>query len=116
MHEGPVRRVHQSHDPFVNVRRQLASEMRDLVLLAEYRQRRSLSDFVGQPRSWRVHVHPNIAIALFAGIMSREYPIHFQFVLVCQRRNFYALRRARIETPAVITALYGLPIKMAVGK
>jgi len=38
MHKRPVRRIHQSNNPLVHMRRQLASQMRNPIFLAERRQ------------------------------------------------------------------------------
>ena len=38
MHKRPVRRIHQSNNPLVHMRRQLASQMRNPIFLAECRQ------------------------------------------------------------------------------
>src|SRR5216110_297466 len=60
MHEGPVRRVHQSDDPVVNMRRQLARKMRDLVFVAEYRKRGRRRYRLRQARPRAIHINPNI--------------------------------------------------------
>src|SRR5260370_1075360 len=116
VYEWPVRRVHQTDDSVVDMRRQFARQMRDLVLFAEHRQGRSRSNFFRQPRSRRVHVHPNIAIAFFAGIVPRENALYFQFVLARQRRNFHASCRARLKSPSMIAAFHRLPVKVPIRK
>src|SRR5438094_511259 len=74
MHEGPVRRVHQSDDPVVNMRRQLARKMRDLVFVAEYRKRGRRRYRLRQARPRAIHINPNIPVSLFAGIMPHKDP------------------------------------------
>src|ERR1051326_5939238 len=48
--------------------------------------------------------------------MAGKDAVNFELVLATQRRNFHAARAARIEAPAVVAALHGLPIEVAVGK
>src|SRR6266851_2362564 len=82
MHKRPVRGIHQADDAVVDVRRQLAIEMRDFVLLAERRQLRWLRNLRRQERSGCAYIHPDIAIPLFARIMSRENSLHLKLVLI----------------------------------
>src|SRR5258708_18157971 len=66
--------------------RQLACQMGNLVLLAEYRKCRSRANVLWQPRARRVHAHPNIAIAFFAWVRSEEHTSELQSPdhLVCR--------------------------------
>src|SRR5713101_9655768 len=73
VHEWPMRWVHQADDSVVDMRGQLARQMRNLVFFAEHRERGSRSNFFRQPRSRCVHVHPNVAVAFLAGIVPRDY-------------------------------------------
>src|SRR6266851_5748365 len=125
MHEWPMRRVHQSDNPVVNVRRQFAGDMRDFVISAEHgkplRRRNRLRQFrprgiVGRYATARAHIDPDVAVALFAGIMPRKNTLHFQLVLAGKRRNFDALPAASIESPAVITAFHHFSIEPPVRK
>src|SRR5438128_4790480 len=108
VHKWPVRRVHQSDDPVVNMRRQLARKMRDLVFVAEYRKRRRRRYRLRQACPRAIHLNPNIPVSLFAGIMPRKDPLHFQLVLAGERWNLHALPAARIEPPPVVAALHHL--------
>src|SRR5260370_2040797 len=90
--------------------------MRDFVFLAEDRQRRRARHRLRQASSRRVHIDPNVPIALFARIMPRENALHLQLVLRSQRRNLHATRRASIEPPPVITAFHSRTIKVTVRK
>src|SRR5437016_5111133 len=114
MHEGPVRRVHQSDDPVVNMRRQLARKMRDLVFVAEYRKRGRRRYRLRQVRPRAIHINPNIPVSLFAGIMPRKDPLHFQLVLAGERWNLHALPAARIEPPPVVAALHHFAVEPSV--
>src|SRR6202140_5425338 len=87
VHERPMRRVHQTNDPVIDVRRQLAGKMRDFVFVAENGKPRRPRNRLRQFRSWRVvdrlaiartndrfaaartHVNPNVAVSLLAWIM-----------------------------------------------
>src|SRR6202022_2641725 len=108
--------VPQSKNPLIDVRGQAARQMRDLVFLAENRQRRRVRQSLRQSRSLPIHVNPNISIPLFARIMPRKNPLHLQLVLAAQRRNLHATRRASIESPSVIAALHRSAIKMPIRK
>src|SRR5260370_27529573 len=66
MHERPMRRVHQSDNPVVNVRRQFARKMRDLVFVAENGKPRRRRNPLRQFLSRRVHIHPNPAVPFLA--------------------------------------------------
>ena len=116
MHKRPVRRIHQADDPLVHMRRQLAVQMCNLVFLAEHRQRRRRRHCLRKAGSGRIHVNPDITVALFARIVPRKNPLHFQLILRSQRRNLHATRRASIKPPPVVTALNGAPIKVPVGQ
>src|SRR6266478_8760279 len=72
MHERPMRRVHQSDNSVINVRRQLAGKMLHPVFVAENGKRRRRWNLFRQPRSRRIHINPNVSVSLFAGIMSRK--------------------------------------------
>src|SRR5260370_25785523 len=48
--------------------------------------------------------------------MPRENPVHLQFVLAGQRRNFHALPAAPVKLPPVIAALQALAVKPPVRK
>src|SRR5712664_3683758 len=111
MHERPMRRVHQPNDPVIDVRRQVASKMRDLVFVAENGKPRRRRNRLRQLRPRRIHINPNVPVPLLAGIMPRKNPLHFQLILAGQRRNLHALPAASIEPPSVITALHHFPIK-----
>ena len=111
MHERSVRRVHQSNNPVIDVRRQLAGKVRDFVFVAEYRKRRRRRNRLRKPRPRAIHVHPNVAVTFFARIVPRKNPLHFQLVLSRQRRNLHALPAASIESPSVVAALHHFPVK-----
>src|SRR5260370_16563097 len=103
--------------------------MREFVVLAEARKRRSHRNCCRQFRSRRVvdrlaivwtidrlaaartHIHPNVAVAFFTRKMSRKNPLHFQLVLTGKRWNLHALPAARIEAPSVIAALHHFSIQ-----
>lgn len=116
VYKRPVRRVHQSNNSLVYMRRQLASQMRNPIFPTERRQLRRGSNRLRQPRSQTTHVHPKISVPLFARIMPRKNPLHFQFVLAGQRRDLDALPAASLEFPPVITAFDRLPIKAPIRK
>jgi len=146
MHKRPVRRIHQSNNPLVHMRRQLAGQMRNPIILAKRRQFRCwnssrrfarllLCEFLCTLRlrvifffsltfsstrhrdpRTRIHVNPKISVALFARIMPRKNALHLQFVLASQRRNLNALSAASLKFPSVITALQVLPIKSPMRK
>src|SRR5437667_6263816 len=111
MNERPVRRVHQSDNPVVNMRRQLARKMRDLVFVAENGKRRRRRNPLRQTRSRTIHINPNVAVPLFGRKMSRKNALHLQLVLARKRWNLHALPAARIETPSVIAALHHFPVE-----
>src|SRR5580704_9289882 len=125
MYERPVRRIHQSDNSVVHMRRQIAGQVSDLIFLAEGRQfgrrwqrlccSRSGSRVRGSAFARR-HEYPDVAVALFAGIVSRKNAIDFQFVLAAERWNFHALPTARLKSPAVVTALQSLPIEAPIGQ
>src|SRR6266404_4647288 len=112
----PVRRVHQPDYPVIDVRRQFARKMCDLVFVAEHGKRRRRRNPLRQLCSWSIHVNPNVAVAFFAGIMPRKDPLHFQFVLARQRWNFDALPAARVEPPSVVAALHHFSVEPPVRK
>src|SRR5260370_1836854 len=114
VHKRPVRGVPQSDDPVVNVRRQLARKMRDLVFAAEDGKRRRRRNRLRQPRPRRIHINPNVSVMLFAREVPRKNPLHLQLVLARKRRNLNALPRASIEPPSVIAALHNFPIESPV--
>src|SRR6202035_5426570 len=80
VHERSMRRVHQSDNPVIDVRRQLAGKVRDLVFVAENGKPRRPWNRLRQFRSWRVvdrlaiartndrfaaartHVNPNVTV------------------------------------------------------
>src|SRR3974390_820068 len=66
VHKGPVRRVHQSNDSLIDVRRQVAFQARDLEFLTEFWKLRYRRQSLRQSRSRRVYIHPYISITLFA--------------------------------------------------
>src|ERR1051325_1395657 len=114
MHERPVRRIHQPDDSLVHMRRQIARQVSALVSLAERSQLRYRGRSLGQSRRGRIHVHPNVAVALLAEVMPGKDPLRLQFVLARQRWNLHALPAASIELPAVISALQVLSVKPSV--
>src|ERR1041384_2366086 len=114
MHERPVRRIHQPDDSLVHMRRQIARQVSALVSLAERSQLRYRGRSLGQSRRGRIHVHPNVAVALLAEVMPGKDPLRLQFVLARQRWNLHALPAASIELPAVIAALQVLSVKPSV--
>src|SRR5712691_975582 len=116
VHKRPMRGIHQPDDPVVNVGRQLARKMRNLVLLTENGKRWRSRNRFRKPRSWFIHIDPHVPIALLARIMSRKNALHFQFILRCQRRNLDTSSGARIKSPSVVAALHGLAIQPAVRK
>src|SRR5260370_20171115 len=81
VHKRPMRRVHQPDDPVVNVGRQLARKMRNLVLLTENGKRRRSRNRFRQPRSWFIHINPDVPITLRTRLMSSNTALLFQFVL-----------------------------------
>src|SRR6266699_5525481 len=90
--------------------------MRDLVFVAENGKPRRRRNRLRQFLSRSVHINPNVAISLFASKVSRKNPFHLQLVLAGQRWNLHALSAARIESPAVITALHHFSIEPPVRK
>ncbi len=116
MHKWPVRRVHQSDDALIDVRGQLAIEMRNPVFLGENSQIRRGRNLFRQSRSGTIHVNPEISVALFARIMPRKNALHFQFVLASQRWNFHALPAACFKSPSVIAALERFPVESSIRK
>src|SRR6266851_3520851 len=120
VHKRPVRRVHQSDNPVIDVRRQLARKVRDFVFVAEngkpWRRRNRLWQFrsrriVSRYATARAHVNPNVTVALLARIMPCKNPLHLQLVLARERWNLDALPAASIEPPSVITALHYFPVQ-----
>ncbi len=116
MHKRPVRRVHQSNNPLVHMRRQLASQMRHPIFLAESRQFRYGRNRLGQSRSRGAQVYPEISVAFLARIMPSKNAFDFEFVLASQRWNFYAPPRTSLKFPPMITALQRMAVKAPVGK
>src|SRR2546430_14862243 len=110
VYERPVRRIHQSDNPVVNMRRQLARKMRDLVFVAEHRKRRRCRNLLRQTRSRTIHINPNVAVPLFARKMSRKNALYFQLVLARKRWDVHELPDASMQTPSVDAALYDFPI------
>jgi len=106
VHERPMRRVHQSNNPLVDMRRQLAGKVRDLVFVAENGKPRRRRNRLRQPRPRGIHVNPDVAVAFFTGKMPSKNALHFQFVLTRKRRNLDALPATRIEPPSVVAALH----------
>src|SRR6266567_6998304 len=90
--------------------------MRDLVFVAENGKPRRRRNRLRQFLSRRVHINPNVAVPLLAGKMPSKNPFHFQLVLARKRGNLHALSAARIESPAVITALHHFSIEPPVRK
>src|SRR5436309_14351077 len=88
--------------------------MRDFVLLAEDRQGGRFGDSLRQPRAGCIHIDPDVAVALFAGIVSRKDALHFQLVLRSEQGNLHTLSGARIESPSVVATLYGVAFQPAV--
>ena len=135
MHKRPMRRVHQADNPLIDMRRQLASKMREPILLAENAQLgsrrgarcqvlcrggacpslRSIAliklEGARRDRPTRHHVNPNVSVALFAGIMPGKYALDFELVLASQGGNLNTLPTASVKPPTVITALNGRPVK-----
>src|SRR5256884_3474579 len=116
MNERPVRRVHQSDNPVVDMRRQLAGKMRDFVFGAENGKRRRRRNLLRHSRPWYVHKIPNVADPLFARKMSRKNALHFQLVLARKRWDLHALPAASSEPPSAVAALYDFPIEPPVRK
>jgi hypothetical protein len=116
MHKRPVRRVHQSDYPVIDVRRQFALQSGYLELRAKFFQLRSTRQILRQPRPRRAHEHPNVPVPLFAGKMRRIDPLHLQFVMARQRWNLHTPPAACVKLPPVITALHVPPVKMPVRK
>src|SRR5882724_496457 len=116
VHERPVCWVHQSDDPLIHMRWQLARKMRDLIFVAENGESRHRRNRLRQFRSRRIHVNPDVAVPLLAGIMPGKNPLHFQLILARKRRNLQALSRASIEPPSVIAALHHFPIQPPIRK
>ena len=116
MHKRPMRRIHQTNNSLVDVRRQLAGQVRGPIFPAENSQLRRRRNVLTQSRTGRIHVHPEISIALFARIVPSKDALHFQFVLASQRRNSHAAPAARLKFPPVITALERFPVKLSVRK
>src|SRR6267154_40128 len=114
VHERPMRRVHQSNNPVVDMRRQLARKMRDCVFAAENGKRRRRRNGVRQPRPRRIHINPNVAVAFFARTMPRKDAFHFQFVLAGKRWNLDTLPGARLEPPPVVAALHYFSVESSV--
>src|SRR5260370_9739860 len=81
VHKRPMRRVHQPDDPVVNVGRQLARKMRNLVLPTENVNRCRSRNRFPQPRSWLINIDPALSIALPARLMSRNNALHFELIL-----------------------------------
>src|SRR6266478_4166755 len=116
MHERPVRRIHQSDNRMIDVRRKLAGKMRDFVFVTEPRKRRRRRNRLRQSRPRSIHINPNVAVALFAWIMSSKNPLHFQLVLRRERWNLHALPAACIEPPSVVAALHHFSVEPPVRK
>src|SRR5713226_7631256 len=116
VHKRPVRRVHQSDNPVIDVRRQLAGKMRDFVFVAENGKRRRCWNRLRQPRPRRIHINPNVAVAFLAGIVPRKNPLDFKLILAGKRRNLHALPAARVKPPSVVTALDHFPIQPPIRK
>src|SRR5690348_509165 len=114
VNERPMRRIHQSDDALVHMRRQLTIEMCYAVFVAENRQLRRRRSGLSLSRSRCIHVHPKITITFFAKIVAGENSLHFQFVLARQRWDFDALTAARFKPPAVIAALDCSPVETPV--
>src|SRR5437879_13718781 len=76
VYERPVRRIHQSDNPVVNMRRHLARKMRDLVFVAEHRKRRRRRNLLRQTRSRTIHINPNVAVRLLATTISRKTTLY----------------------------------------
>src|ERR1700688_4371040 len=87
MHKRPVRGVHQPDNSLVDMRRQIACEVRDSVFFAEDGQLRSLRNCLWQSGSLSAHVNPEISVALFARKMAGKNTLDLQFVLTSERGN-----------------------------
>src|SRR5260370_21743613 len=68
MHERPVRRVHQSDNPMIDVRRQLARKARDFVFVAENGKLWRRLNRLWQPRPPRIPINPNVTVPILARI------------------------------------------------
>src|SRR4029077_9710798 len=100
----------------IDMRRQLAPEPCYFVPRAEFRKFRRRYYRLRQPRPRRIHVHPHVAVSFLTGKTARADPLHPKLVVACQRWNLHAAPAARIELPAVITALHVFSIEVPIGK
>src|SRR5712692_1196438 len=116
MHKRSMRGVHQPDNSVVNVRRQLARKMRDLEFVAEHRKRRRRWNLLRQLRPRRIHINPDVPVALLARIVPRKNPLDFKLIVAGKRRNLHALPAASIEPPSVVAALDHFPIQPPIRK
>jgi len=110
VHERPMRRVHQSDNPVINVRRQLAGKMHDLVFVAENGKPGAPGIVSGnfdpahscKPKRNRRVLHRENAQQKCAPLSTCPDS---------KRRNLNALPAASIKPPPVITTLHHVPIQ-----
>src|SRR5260370_35710584 len=72
VHKRPVRRVHQSDNPMIDVRRQLARKARDFVFVAETGKRRPRRNRLWRPRPRRIQITPTATVRSIARLTRRK--------------------------------------------
>ena len=87
--------------------------------LGHLRRRKSGLGCFGEARSRGFGLrneHPDIPIALLAGVAAGVDAVDFQILIGSQRRNHLALAGVGVEPPAVVAALHLLAVELAAGK
>src|SRR3981189_786039 len=122
MDEGAVRGIHQADDSVIDGAGQVGGEIREFVVLAEFR---NLGGGSGRGRGFREsgagwagigNEDPDEVVALFAGIAAGVDAVDLQRLLGDERRDQLALAGMGVESPAVVGTFDLLAVEVSEGK